>query len=129
MNATPTFSCYGPTTEAEGTCFTTLNGSCITDGPGNYGNNECCTIEVLRDTYLYVSGPFVIWSLLESKGADYFTVNDDLKIDENGFGFDFENLYVTAGTTIRWSSDFLQTYAGWTLCGSVSAAMLIRITR
>lgn len=41
-NAVPTYTCSGPTSEIEGTCFTILNGSCVTDGDNDYGNNERC---------------------------------------------------------------------------------------
>jgi hypothetical protein len=60
-SASPTYTCTGPTTEVQGTCFTTNNGQCVTDGPGNYGNNERCTIEVLRDSVvgLYVAPPHI----------------------------------------------------------------------
>jgi hypothetical protein len=112
VSATPTFSCYGPTTEAEGTCFTTLNGSCITDGPGNYGNNERCTIEVLRSGYLTVQGSFTV-----EENYDYFTINaSSTRLDTAAA---LENIAIFEGTTISWLSDNSGIEDGWMLCGSV----------
>ena len=113
VGATPTFACYGPTTEAEGTCFTTLNGSCITDGPGNYGNNERCTIEVLRNSVVSVSGTFSVESYF-----DYFTIGTSSTRVYTASSL--QDRVVLAGTTVRWLSDNSATRVGWTLCATVS---------
>ena len=104
-------TCYGPTSEAEGTCFVDQNG-CITDGPGDHGNNERCTIDVLRDSYLYVSGSFDVETFF-----DYFTINGSSTRLDTVAELDF--VPIAAGATIRWQSDGSVVNDGWTLCGSV----------
>lgn len=58
-------SCAG----VSGICYTTSSGACFTDGPGNYGNNERCTISVRRAGTLYVQGTLGI------APGDYFLVS------------------------------------------------------
>jgi hypothetical protein len=126
-NAVPTITCNGPTTEAQGTCFTTLNGSCVTDGPGNYDNNERCTISVLQDSFLYVSGNFNVeggtgCSTGGSNCFDYLTINGSYPaVPALITSAAFEGLFVFAGTTIGWVSDNSVLRDGWTLCASVRA--------
>lgn len=52
-----------------GICYTTSSGSCFTDGPGNYGNNERCSILVRRAGVLAVQGTLGIAT------GDYFLVS------------------------------------------------------
>jgi hypothetical protein len=126
-NAVPTMTCNGPTTEAQGTCFTTLDESCVTDGPGNYGNNERCTISVLQDSFLYVSGNFNVeggtgCSTGGSNCFDYLTINGSYPaVPALITSAAFEGLFVFAGTTIGWVSDNSILRDGWTLCASVRA--------
>ena len=119
-NAVPTMTCVGPTSEAQGSCFTVNNGTCITDGDGNYGNNERCTIEVLRPGFLTVNGSFNIEGCSSFSGNcyDYFTINGSSA--ELITSSSLEGVELTAGTTINWISDNSIIRSGWTLCGSVS---------
>lgn len=127
-NAVPTMTCVGPTSEAEGTCFTTADGACITDGPGNYSNNERCTIDVLRSGFLFVNGSYDIERGIESCSVggtcyDYFTMTGSSTRFTTSSSL--EGIVLTAGTTINWLSDSSVTRDGWTLCGSVSIAILV----
>jgi hypothetical protein len=45
----------GPTNDSVGTCFVTASGSCVSNGPRPYGNNERCTVQVLQDGWLSVA--------------------------------------------------------------------------
>jgi hypothetical protein len=114
--ASPTFTCTGgtvPTGPAGGTCFITAEG-CITDGPGNYGNNERCTIEVLRDVDLFLppGDEFGI-----EGGFDGFDqINGPFDADRSS---EIEGVTVQAGSTIVWSTDGSVERAGFTLCATV----------
>ena len=120
-NAAPTMTCSGATSEAEGTCFTINNGTCVTDGPGDYGNSERCTIEVLRAGFLAVYGAYSIESCSDVTGtcSDYFTINSSST--QLNTASSLEGIALTSGTTIRWTSDTMFVGEGWTLCGSVCA--------
>ena len=95
--------------------------SCVTDGPGDYGNHERCTVEVLQ-TGLLSATEFVTESC-----CDHISIDDPSPSPEpdpdgadpygpyNGRGFP-SNLPVTAGTTFSWSSDGSVTQMGWTIC-------------
>jgi hypothetical protein len=127
-------TCNGPTTDAQGTCFTTLNGSCVTDGPGNYGNNERCTISVLQDSFLYVSGNFNVeggtgCSTGGSNCFDYLTINGSYPaVPALIISAAFQGLPVFAGTTIGWVSDDSVLRDGWTLCASVRAHTIFSLS-
>jgi hypothetical protein len=123
VNANPVYACYGPTRTAQGTCFVTQSGGCITDGPNNnYGNNERCTISVLQDTYLTVSGTFSIQGCGNNGCYDYFTINDSTTPLATASSLD--GLFLPAGSTMRWRTNGNTVGAGWTLCGSVSNSFL-----
>ena len=114
-NTVPALTCSAPTSDADGPCFTTLNGSCITDGPGNYGNSERCAIQVLRNSVLSVSGNYEVESYF-----DYFTFGtSSARVDSAS---SLQGRVVLAGSTIRWQSDGSDTRDGWTLCATVSSA-------
>ena len=95
-------------TSGLGVCEVDSSG-CVTDGDGDYGSNERCTVEVL------VSG------LLSSVGA--FSTEDCcdyLLIGSRGVRFNGasgpSNIAVSAGSTLTWFSDVNTEGAGWTLC-------------
>jgi hypothetical protein len=115
----PTYTCNNPTIDSQGTCFTTLNGSCFTDGAGDYGNNERCTVSVLQSGYLTVSGTFDVECVGSAGGCyDYFTINSSTT--KLGASTSLEGVFLPAGTTVNWLSDGSTVRSGWTLCGSVS---------
>jgi hypothetical protein len=114
--ADPTYTCIGSTTAAQGTCFTTFDGSCITDGIGNYGNNERCTISVLQDTYLNVSGTFIIQGCISNGCRDFFRIDNSTPF---ATASSLNGVFLPAGTILTWQSNGNTVGAAWTLCGSV----------
>ncbi|EOD12039.1 hypothetical protein EMIHUDRAFT_247589, partial [Emiliania huxleyi CCMP1516] len=80
--------------------------SCVTDGPGNYGDNEECTVEVLQTGLLSAT------EFNTESGYDYITI--DSKRYQGAAGP--SNLPVTAGTRFTWQSDGGVTDMGWTIC-------------
>jgi hypothetical protein len=116
--AVPIMSCNGgagPTTATEGTCYTTTSGTCFTDGPGNHGNSERCTIDVLRSGFLSVSGTIALETFF-----DYFTLGTSTtRLQTNA---QINNLAITAGTAITWFSDASVTNAGFVICATANAA-------
>jgi hypothetical protein len=101
-----------PTTPAGGTCFLTAEG-CITDGPGGYGSGERCTVEVLRDGFLFLrpGDAFDIETFY-----DGFSINGTFA-DERS---EIEGVAVQDGDIISWSTDDSVQLAGFTLCAAVS---------
>ena len=80
--------------------------SCVTDGDGNHGNNEACTVEVLQTGLLSAT------EFQTESGYDYLTIGGTRYQGTSGPS----NLPVTAGTTFSWRSDYSVTYPGWTVC-------------
>lgn len=94
---------------AQGTCYTTTSGTCITDGPGNYSNNEFCTITVLRNGFLSVSGPLNL-----QINRDYFTFTGD-GTRRDTFA-ELQGRVIGAGQNITWRSDATGVGSAFTLC-------------
>jgi hypothetical protein len=112
--ASPIFTCTGgtvPTGPAGGTCFLTAEG-CITDGPGNYGSFERCTIEVLRDGFLFL------------RPGDAFGIEPYFHGFAIGGAFADERseieVAVQGGDIISWRTGGGSDRAGFTLCAAVS---------
>lgn len=102
----------GPTSAAQGTCYTTTSGTCFTDGPGNHGNSEGCTIMVNTPTTLTVSG-----TLSLQRNLDYFTVGTSTaRLDTTT---ELNGLAIAPQTPIFWRSSASVTNAGYTICVSV----------
>ena len=110
--ATPAMLCGGvgggggPQSETQGPCYTTNSGTCVTDGSGSYGNNERCTITVLRSGTLYISGTLSLESGYDGFTIDSSTTLLDTSTELNGFP-------VTAGQNINWRSDGSVTRSGY----------------
>jgi hypothetical protein len=101
----------GPTNQYQGTCFTTTSGTCFTDGPGDHGNNERCTINVLQQSYLSTVGPMVLETC-----CDWLIVNGtNTRLQTSA---DINATRVTAGQQILWQSDASVTTDGFTVCVS-----------
>eukprot|EP00036_Acanthoecidae_sp_10tr_P017367 CAMPEP_0206307582 /NCGR_PEP_ID=MMETSP0106_2-20121207/11408_1 /ASSEMBLY_ACC=CAM_ASM_000206 /TAXON_ID=81532 /ORGANISM="Acanthoeca-like sp., Strain 10tr" /LENGTH=479 /DNA_ID=CAMNT_0053738575 /DNA_START=320 /DNA_END=1756 /DNA_ORIENTATION=+ len=108
--ASPTGGCFASgffeVSPLGGPCITTQNATCVTDGPGDYGNNERCTIRVLKTIPLDVRE----WNTE--------TTHDRLTIGGTSFsGSNTPNgRVVTEGETLTWSTDGTVVQAGWTIC-------------
>jgi hypothetical protein len=106
----------GPTTAAEGTCYTTTSGTCFTDGPGDHGNNERCTINVLRNAFLATVGTFDV-----EQNFDYFTIGTSTtRLQTSAV---INSTTVMAGSTLNWRSDGSVTNSGFTICATAAPTM------
>ena len=86
-------------------CEIDSNG-CATDGIGNYGNSEACTIQV------NVAGSLTATSFSVESGYDYVTIGGTQYSGSSGPN----NVAVAAGTSFSWYADGSVTYPGWTIC-------------
>eukprot|EP00038_Savillea_parva_P002056 m.110279 g.110279 ORF g.110279 m.110279 type:complete len:1744 (+) comp10710_c0_seq3:124-5355(+) len=91
-------------------CVTTAGGLCFTDGLSYYGNNEHCTIQVLRQTKLQVV------EFNTETNYDVLTVNGRRYSGRTGP----VNVTVGPNTNITWTSDRSVTNGGFLICALVS---------
>ena len=87
-------------------CSVDSNG-CVTDGPGNHGINERCTIQVLRAGRLSTVGTF-----RTEVNYDYLLINGQRYHGTSGPN----NVAVAAGSIFSWQSDGSEVNTGWTVC-------------
>jgi hypothetical protein len=85
-------------------CIT--DGSCITDGAGQYGNNERCTFRATKTLYAYATD-----FSLEPKYDKIWLGNSSYSGTSGP-----NNVLMMAGDTIGWSTDESVTYGGWVIC-------------
>ena len=78
----------------------------MTDGPGNYGNNERCEVRALRGLTL------VATQYDNEDNYDYVTVNGNQYLTT----FPSQGVSVNNGARFVWRSDGSVTRAGYTLC-------------
>ena len=82
---------------------------CATDGPGNYGNNQRCTIRVPS------GGTLTATQFDVERDDDYVTIGSTNYTATAGP----DGVAVAAGSTFTWVSDRGRRsnyYAGWTIC-------------
>jgi len=89
----------------DGAC--NVENGCITDGSGQYGDNEVCTYTVVRAVTLDVT---------EFETEEFF---DFILIDNVEYSGSNSPSGITleAGAVIEWSSDFSVSFSGYTICG------------
>ena len=87
-------------------CQIDANG-CATDGAGEHGNGEECTIQVNQAGYLTATEFDT-----EPGYRDYVTINGWWYEGRSG---PYREA-VSAGSTFQWHSDYSVTNAGWTIC-------------
>ena len=98
---------------ASADCQLLNDGTCVTTGPGNYANNERCTIRADADVTLSVVS-------FATEGCC-----DRLEVGSEGSGARRfsgtsgpQGVHVAAGEYLRWSSDGSMTYTGFTICAT-----------
>ena len=95
-------------------CTVTHGGTCVTDGVGNHGNAERCTVTALATQGLYASTTFfnteTYW--------DYITLGGQRYSGSNGFA----NVMMAAQETFTWYTDGSVTTGGFEVCGSFTVA-------
>lgn len=92
-------------------CQTTNGGQCVTDGSGNYGNRERCTMRVGYATTLYTT------QFSTENYFDYITIGGTRYMGTSGFS----GVSVASGETFRWRSDGSVVRAGFVICASPAA--------
>jgi hypothetical protein len=95
-------------------CSVSSDGMCITDGSGEYANDEACTIRA------EVAMSITATEFNTEFGFDRFTVGATAYSGSTGP----TNVQVAAGTVVTWSSDSGTTGAGWTICATVDCSTL-----
>ena len=88
-----------------GRCYVDSSG-CVTDGGGNYGNDEQCTIRVLS------SGTLTATFFDTENRFDTITIGGTSYSGTAGP----VGVAVAAGSYFTWRSDGSVTRAGWTIC-------------
>jgi len=86
-------------------CQIDANG-CATDGVGDYGNSEDCTI------IAGVAGFLTATEFNTEKNFDEVTIGANQYSGSEGFS----NIFVEAGSTFTWHSDSSVKGDGWTIC-------------
>ena len=88
--------------------------SCITDGVGNYGDNEHCKIDVLRTGVLVTRGYFGTECDEQNSDDSY----DQLTINGVGYSCHYAPKYVLVnpGDIVTWATSLNRHHVGWTLC-------------
>ena len=83
---------------------------CVTDGPGEYGNNEACTVRVM------VSGTLTATEFSTEGGSDYVTIGGT----QYGGTAGPNKVSIGAGAEFSWYSDRSTSHriadSGWTIC-------------
>ena len=115
----PTVAC------TEGPCMVVSDGhqycqvnasNCASDGEGNYGINERCSIRVMEDGFLSSVGTLDMWNA----GYHYLYIGSGRYGDTRPV----INVPVSAGSVFTWQSDarFPNIHAGWTVCWFANAS-------
>ena len=105
-------------------CQVETNGLCVTDGSGDHGPNEACTMRATQD--LYATAPFetfAVQSPSSFSGAclyDYITIGSTRYCGSDGPA----NVFMSAGDVMTWYTNSYGNYGGWTICGSTNPAVL-----
>jgi hypothetical protein len=99
-----------PISAAKGACYTTSSARCFTDGPGNHGNSESCTIRATQSVRLAVAGSFSM------HGSDGFRITGSSTLRNTPQ--ELNNYPVTTARNITWTSTSTVTRAGYTICVS-----------
>ena len=104
-------------THGEGVyCDIVDRGRCVTDGPGNYGNNERCEVEALRPLLLTAEQYQI------ENNYDYVTVaGEQYRYRDNGPKAKF----MAPGEKWVWKSDNYITRQGYKLCGHQGTVLLV----
>ena len=87
--------------------------TCVTDGSGNHGNNERCTVRTLRNIYVTATEYQV------ESCCDYVTIGGT---QYHGAENAPQGVYMPAGSTFSWRSDFSVGDGGFTICSSLAGA-------
>ena len=87
-----------------------VSDNCATDGTGNHGSSEACTIAIRAAGTLTATQFDVEYHI--SCSYDWLQVGDERFCGSTGP----RDVRVQAGDTIVWESDSFVTLAGWTIC-------------
>ena len=91
-------------------CHTTNQGQCVTDGAGNHGNDEQCTVRANQQVYVAATY-FATESFF-----DYIIIGTTRYSGSQGpYG-----VQMSPGQTFAWHADSSVTSGGWIICGYTS---------
>ena len=110
LNGSSTPPCRWTIVSGSSYCSVSSDGLCITDGIGNYGINEACTMRA------EMSMTITTIEFETEGGFDLITVGDTAYSGSSGP----MNVEVAAGTLVTWSSDYDINGAGFTICSLIS---------
>ena len=91
-------------------CELSNGGTCVTDGPGNYGNSEDCTVQA--EVAMTVS---ITHLDTESLVYDYLTIGNFKYGGKSPISSTFS---FAAGAQFSWQSDSSEVLTGWEVCGT-----------
>ena len=83
----------------------------MTDGPGDYGNDERCEVEALQQLTVTAK------QYDNEDGYDYVIINGD----KYRYEFPQGGVSMEKGAKLVWKSDYSVTRAGYTLCADSGA--------
>ena len=99
-------------TVTSGSAYCQVTGdTCLTDGVGNHGDGERCTVTANMDVYVTAT-----YYNTENK-LDYVTIGGTRYSGSTGPA----NVQMPAGSSLQWYSDGSVFYGGFTICGSTTA--------
>ena len=90
-------------------CEIVDGGRCVTDGPGNYGNNEHCEVFALRPLHVTAEYYHI------EKSNDYVTINDIQFKRSRPIA-----VFMNEGNIWSWDSDSTITRQGYKLCANTT---------
>ena len=97
-------------------CEIVDGGRCVTDGNGNYGNNERCEVVALKRLVLSTKEYFV------EKIYDYVTVNGVRYIYSGP-----QNVYMAIGAKLKWHTDQTGFRHGFKVCASSAGGSTVNL--
>eukprot|EP00037_Helgoeca_nana_P027675 m.318298 g.318298 ORF g.318298 m.318298 type:complete len:385 (+) comp27572_c0_seq8:291-1445(+) len=89
-------------------CVSTSNGTCVTDGPGNYLGNENCSFRMITNATLSVTQ----WRT--NSGYDYMTIGSIRYFGANSP----DGVMLAAGSSFTWTTNTFGHSGGFTICAS-----------
>lgn len=97
-------------------CEVTNGGLCVTDGTGNYGDNEACVVRA--DATMTVTATEFDVESHSSCSYDSLTIGGSQYCGSVGP----QGVTMEAGSTMTWSTDFSVNAAGFVVCSAGAAA-------
>ena len=108
----PTTSAYWTILYGTQFCALSNGGTCVTDGLGNYGNNERCVMQANQPLYVYAT------EYVTESYYDFITIGSTT-YRRSGYGPNY--VHMLTGATMRWQADGSVVRRGFTVCAATTA--------